>query len=442
MKIHIKLLKYLETLTITQGEGIGEPFKLLPWERRFIRGAFSTDGDAALSEGRGNGKTTLVAGIGAAALDGPLVVPRAETVITASSFAQGKIAYAHVIAFLEAKGHDLSDRKKWRIQDSANLATIENRDNKAVLKCLGSDPARAHGLAPILVIADEPAQWPGSTADRMNAALRTSMGKVPGSRMIALGTRPAAPDHFFQKMLDGGCDYSQSHHAAPDDPIFQVKTWRKANPSLNFMPHLLKRIRLEAADCKRDSALLPQFRALRLNQGTSDIEIQLLVDAGTWAAAEGQAQHTGPYCLGLDLGTSAAMSAAAGYWHETGALEVVACFGANPGLAQRGLSDGVGRRYVDMAKRGELLLSPGRISKLDDLLGAVLERWGAPAAIACDRWREDELRDELENMRFPRCELFIRGQGFLDGGQDTREFRRSLLNGEVTRPKADYCVTQ
>ena len=83
----------------------------------------------------------------------------------------------------------------------------------------------------------------------------------------------------------------------------QVRTWRKANPSLNYMPHLLERIRLEAADCKRDSALLPQFRALRLNQGTSDIEIQLLVSMlKPGYKPRDEAQHTGPYCLGLGLG--------------------------------------------------------------------------------------------------------------------------------------------
>ena len=424
----------MEGLTVTQGQGRGEPFRLLPWEKRFVRGAFNTTGDAALSIARGGGKTTLIAGIGAAAVDddGPLVERRAETVIVASSFDQGRIDFNHIRAFLEGKGRDLSDRKHWRVQDSTNRASIENRGTGAVVKCIGSDPKRAHGLAPVLVIADEPAQWPGTSTDAMHSALKTSMGKIPGSRMIALGTRPASPDHFFQKMLDGGAAYAQSHHAAPDDPIFQVRTWIKACPSLRYMPHLLARIRLEAADCKRDSALLPQFRALRLNQGTSDVEIQLLIDAETWAGAEGDAPHDGGYTLGLDLGTSAAMSAAAAYWHETGALETLACFGSVPGLPERGLSDGVGRRYVDFHNRGELLLSPGRVSKLDDLLGAVLERWGPPAAVCCDRWRESELRDELDALHFPRCQLVIRGMGYLDGGQDVREFRRAVLDGKVT----------
>ena len=427
------LISYLEGLTITQGHGRGEKINLLPWERRFVKGAFGVTGDAGLSVGRGNGKTTLIAGIGAGAVDddGPLVEPRAETVIVASSFDQGKIDFNHIIAFLEAKGHDLTDRKKWRVQDSVNKAVIENRTNRAVVKCIGGDPRRAHGLAPRLVIADEPAQWPSTTSDSMNAALKTSMGKIPGSRMIALGTRSNLVDHWFTKMLTGGAAYSQVHAAGPDDPPFQARTWHKANPSLRFMPFLLERIRTEAADAKMDSSLLPQFRALRLNQGVSDIEVQVLIDADTWRRAEADALMEGDYALGLDLGTSAAMSAAAGYWPSTGKLDAFACFGSIPGLSERGMKDGVGRKYLDMKTRGELILSQGRVSDLEDLLNDVLKRWGAPAALICDRWREDELRDALDKISFPACPLIIRGQGYLDGGTDVRDFRRAILSGLV-----------
>ncbi len=427
-----KLVDYLEGLEVTQGEGRGKPLVLLPWERKFVRGAFSVPGDAALSVGRGNGKTTLIAGVGGAALDGPLAVPRAETVIAASSFEQGKIDYNHILAFLQAAGHDLNARGTWRVQDSVNRAYIEHRPTKASVKCIGSDPQRAHGLAPVLVIADEPAQWPGTKTDAMHAALKTALGKIPGSRLIALGTRPAAPEHWFQKMLDGGCDYSQCHAANPKDNPFSKRAWHKANPSLKHMPHLLARIQAEAADARQDSTLLPMFRALRLNLGTSDHEIQMLLEADTWLSCE-RPLHIGAqgYALGLDLGTSASMSAASAYWPDTGCLDSLACFGDNPGLAERGLSDGVGGKYVEMEKRGELILSDGRVSNLGDLLNEVLERWGPPSAIVCDRWREAELRDALERLNFPRCQLIVRGMGYLDGGADVRDFRKAVLSGRV-----------
>ena len=198
------------------------------------------------------------------------------------------------------------------------------------------------------------------------------------------------------------------------------------------MPSLLARIRLEAADAKADPSLLPQFKALRLNLGVHDTEIQLLIAAETWARIEGIAEQSGDYCLGIDLGTTSSMSAAAAYFPDSGLLDTFACFGAIPGLAERGLSDGAGRAYIDMYNRRELILSEGRVSNIEDLLNEVLTRWGPPAAVACDTWREGELRDALDKMRFPKCALIVRRMGYLDGSEDVRSFRRACLSGAVT----------
>ena len=84
-----ELTDYLEGLEVTQGQGIGEPFRLLPWERRFIRGAFATDHDAALSVARGNGKTCLVSALGCSALEGPLAKERAEVLDCCLLFRSG-----------------------------------------------------------------------------------------------------------------------------------------------------------------------------------------------------------------------------------------------------------------------------------------------------------------------------------------------------------------
>ena len=78
---------YLAGLVVPQGRYAGQPFPVLPWQSRFVAGAFR-DGvlDAALSLGRGNGKTTLCAGLLAATVDkdGPLNSPNAESLLVAS----------------------------------------------------------------------------------------------------------------------------------------------------------------------------------------------------------------------------------------------------------------------------------------------------------------------------------------------------------------------
>ena len=273
MKPTQPLCDYLSGLTVSQGRRAGEPFLVLPWQQRFVRGAFA-DGvqSAALSVARGNGKTALLSGIAAATLDGPLAVPRGETLIVASSFEQARIAFEHVLAFM---GDRLADKGRWKVWDTAQQARIECKRTGARVRCLGSDPRRAHGLAPVLVLADEPAQWPPSTGERMVAALQTAAGKQPHSRFVSLGTRPADPEHWFSKALAGGADYAQAHAAGPDDPKFRKTTWAKANPSLAHMPDLEAAIRTEAGHARRDPGLLAAFDALRLNLGTEDTEISV-----------------------------------------------------------------------------------------------------------------------------------------------------------------------
>ena len=423
------LIAYLSGLTVTQGRLAGQAFGVLPWQRRFVRSAFTAGvQSAALSVARGNGKTALLSGIAAATLDGPLAVPRGETVIVASSFEQARIAFEHVIAFM---GDKLDDKRRWKVWDTAQQARIEDRRTGARVRCIGSDPRRAHGLAPVLVLADEPAQWPETTGERMVAALRTAAGKQPHSRFVALGTRPADAEHWFSKMLAGGADYAQSHAARADDPAFQKRTWAKANPSLAHMPDLVAAIRTEARQARQDPALMAAFEALRLNLGTEDAAVSTLLDAGLWQAIEGVTEVGGPAVCGVDLETSAAQSAVAAYWPQVGALACLAAFPAEPTLAERGLRDGASALYAECAKRGELLTLGRHTVDVRALMQAALDRFGRPARIVADRWREGDLRDALETARVPMAALEFRGMGFKDGAEDVRGFRKACADRRV-----------
>ena len=432
MKLDAALARYISGLTVTQGAGLGEPFRIFPWQQKFLRGLAGTDGDAALTIGRGNGKTALLAALALAHLDGPLAVPRSEIIFAASSFQQARIGFNHARAFLEARGEDLRDREKWRLHDNFQVAGIEFRPNRARLRVLGCDPRRAHGLAPALVVCDEPAQWEFSKSERMISALRTGLGKVPGSRLIAIGTRPASSDHWFSAMLRDA-DYAQIHAAPDGAPAFSKRTWARANPSMKYFPALAARIEKESRDAKRDPRRAAEFKALRLNLGTSETLEAFLLEPETWEriSALGEAPMSGPWALGLDLGTNAAMSAAAGYWPETGALRALAIFPSEPNLRERGVSDGVDEVYLRLAERGELFTAGGRAADVTALLRRVSDDWGRPDVISCDRWREAELRDSLGKVNFPHVPIEPRGQGFKDGAQNVRTFRQVVLEDAV-----------
>ena len=205
MTIAADLIRFLAGLTLAGGDHDGAPFTVLPWERRLIYGAFRGPGTVSFSAARANGKSALVAGIATAVVDpaGPLHGRRREAVCVASSFDQSRVIFEDVLHFLR-EAHDLGNRERWRVQDSANRATVEYRPTGARVRCIGSDPAKAHGLRPALALLDEPAQWDAAKQERMLAAIKTGMGKVPGSKLIALGTRPADDAHWFSRMLAGG----------------------------------------------------------------------------------------------------------------------------------------------------------------------------------------------------------------------------------------------
>jgi len=124
------------------------------------------------------------------------------------------------------------------------------------------------------------------------------------------------------------------------------------------------------------------------------------------------------------------MSASAAYF-DGGGLDAIAVFPEEPGLLERGRRDGIDRLCVDCAARGELYQAGLKVSDIGALLGACREQWGDPGPIVCDRWREAELRQALRLAEFPVCPLVTRGKGFLDRGQDVREFRRACLDGHV-----------
>ena len=433
-----ELSRYIQSLTVGQGRHAGEPFKLLTWQRRFLRGAFA-DGvsDAALSVSRANGKSVLVAAIGAASvdIDAPLVEPMGECIIVAASFQQGLVIFRHIKHFLlpTLTAHG----RRFRVADSMNAASILDRETGASVRVLGCNPKTMHGLQPRLIICDEVAQWEGHLRDSALSALSTSRGKIPDSRLIAIGTRPASTEHPFEKMLAGGADYSQVHAAGETDNPFRVRTWRKANPSLDHMPDLRAAIANEAKRAKQDATLLPQFEALRLNMGVSDVSQAVLIEASTWRRVESPEtpQIRRGYVLGLDLGQNAAMSAASAYDMDTGTLDTFAVFPEIPSLAERGLKDGVGNQYRIMHERGELIVRGERVSSISGLLGECVRRWGRPTAIVSDRWREAELRQELSNARFPAgAAVITRGQGFKDGAEDVRDFRKAILDGHVSAP--------
>ena len=429
-----RLIESLEEAPIGDGDLRGEPFRVLGFQRRFLRGAFRPGViRAGLSTGRGSGKTGLASALALDAIRpaGVLHAPGFETILIAASFQGARLAFEAVLVSLDLLG----ETEDYRIRDQQNLADIQHRRTGARLRVLGSDNKKSHGLRPNLVLADEPSMW-GPSGELLASALRTALGKRRGAKAVFFGTRPNDSEHFFARLLTESDPsvFAQTHTAAPNDPPFQKRTWLKANPGLDFGLPNVDVLRAEARLAKRDPAELATFRALRLNMGTSEVETAHLISAEAWAEVE--TAHlpppSGPMALGIDLGGTAAFSAAVAFWPVTGRLEGFVACGHDPPLAERERSDSVMGRYTAMLRAGELVQIGHRVVPVGPFLQEAVRRFGRPDAVSADRWRRGELLDGGAGLNLPAP--VFRGMGWRDGAEDVRAFRSAVLEGRIAAP--------
>ena len=407
-------------------------FNVLLWERRFFDEFVSTDCDVNISIPRANGKSAIASALACSVIDpdGPNHNAGDEITLVAASHRQAGIVFEDALGLLQNKT-GLS-RNEWRIANTMNSSLIEHRASGSRLRCVGSDPKKMHGLRSRWIIGDEAASWDSGKVESAFAAVGTSLGKRAGSRRILIGTRPADQDHPFSKALTDPDCLSIIYAADPDDDPLSWSTVRKANPSLGALPNLRKRLRQELKIASRDSSALASWRALRLNMGVSDCdESNHVLTADSWRSMESEtAEPVGPSFWGVDTAEGTSLCAVASFWPDSGRLEVVSCFPNIPTLKERGLRDGVGRLYQDCQQRGELILLGDHAPDLKALIKEALSRFGRPVRVVADRHRFTLLQDAIAST-IPNVPLIARGQGYIDGSEHVRTFRRAALEGRV-----------
>ena len=424
------LIRWAATMPVPSGDNAGEPWTVPPWQRRLLAAIVKPGVQViAATTARGNGKTSVAALIARAYLPGgPLYEPGAEVLVVSASHPQARL----VIDDLEAWRKD-----DWLSANSPQIARV--KAGGAQVRAVAANPRTLHGARASLIVADELTQW--QSPEKMYSALRTSLGKRPGSRMLCIGTPPmSGSGHVFDRLLNCGADVVLSYSATAADEeagrLGHRQTWRKANPSLDVLPSLENAIRAEWVEARNDPQALARFKALRLNMGTSDTSESVLLPPEAWERIETDIlpPREGPMVLGLDLGGSGAFTGACGFWPSSGRLEALATCGGIPDLIQRGRTDQVGGLYVAMHKAGELLPQAGRrVPDYGQFLGEVLGRWGPPSVIVCDRFREGELRDALDVARMPPGRPVIAwGGGWKDGSEDLRRFVRAVMERRVS----------
>lgn len=430
---------FLQKLRVPEGPLAGRAMRLAPFQKQFISGALSDDVTvAALSIGRGNAKTALAAGVALGSLLGRLgdKQPKREVVIGARTRDQGRICWNFVEGF--SRTLPTSTRKRLIFRRAPRLEIeFEGDGGSHVLKVIPADGKSALGGAPTLAILDERGHWERDKGDALEHALLSGLGKRGGKALII---STSAPDdaHPFSRWLDDETPgvYRQEHRPAPGLPADDLESILLANPgAVAGIGSSIEWLQAQARRAiARGGSTLTSFRLYNRNERVSGEARDVLLTTDEWLRCEAAdvPARTGPVVVGIDLGGSASMTAAAFYWPETGRLEVLGTFPSRPSLLDRGQADGVGERYTHMRDRGELSVLGDQTVPVAAWLVEVMRHIEGEtiAAITMDRYKQSELGEAIDKTGI-RAPLVWRGQGFRDGGEDCERFRRACFDGRV-----------
>ncbi len=433
-------IEFLETLKIPEGKMAGQPLRLAEFQKQFVRGALA-DGImvACLSIGRGNSKTATSAGLALAALMGVWDnQPKREILFCARNRDQSKTAYQFLVGFIEGLPED--EQERFIIRRGSKLEVEYSGNGGGLARCIAADGKSILGGAPTLCLMDERAAWEREKGDNLENAILSGLGKRDG-RALILST--SAPDdaNSFSRWLDEPPPgtYVQEHRPAFGLPADDLESLLQANPGategIGSTPEWL--VAQAKRAIARGGSALTSFRNLNRNERCSSEDRSVLVTVDEWLSAEVDPDQLpareGPCILGVDLGGSRSMSAAAFYWPESGRLEAIGTFPCAPSLADRGAADGVSGRYVEMQERGELSVMGDATVPPGPWLAEIVRQLDGiqPACIVGDRFRHAEFIEAMEKAGLARVPFLWRGFGWKDGSEDIERFRRALFDGEV-----------
>lgn len=296
--------KFIQTfLKVPHGAQELRKFRLQPFQKEIIRGAFAPDVLTALvSIPRSNGKTMLAAGLALAEM---FVGPRsAEVLCVASNAGQA----GHVLKYARQM-IALSPELAERVQVYADRLYLP--ENDATLMPLSAEPSALHGFNPSLLIVDE---LHVVTEEVWEAATSVD-GKRPEQLTLAISTPAASSESVMWRLVQHGRrgddpSFYFREWAAPDGcDVNDREAWRIANPALTCPQPFLRATVLAA---KLQSLREPTFRQLRLGQWVTGVDAWL--PWGTWeaCAAPREVSPTEPVVMGFDGSASGDSTALVG----------------------------------------------------------------------------------------------------------------------------------
>lgn len=443
-----RAIEAIEKLQVPQGRHAGELIHLADFQRQFVTGALAEGVNVGvLSIARGNGKSALAAALAVTHLIGAWgAQAQREIVIAARTADQASIAFRYALTLFESLPAEVRGDYSTR-QHPHFLLTVNDDDGPHTLRAISADGKSALGGSPTLVLMDERAAWRPGRGLEMESALMTSIGKRQG-RALIISTSAQDDANDFSRWLDAppvGC-YTQEHRPAPGLPADDLESLLIANPGaeagIGTPIKLLLRSAQQAE--QRGGPALSAFRNLVRNERTAADTRQVLVALDDWlrCTVDTLPPREGPVIIGLDLGSSASMTASAFYWPQTQRLEVKGFFPQHPSLLERGNNDRVGDIYEQMREDGDLFLLGDRTVPIRAWIAATIDFAGESRidAIVCDRFKRAEFLEGLA-AEDVKARIVFFGQGYRDGAESVRRFQRYVLTRQIKATKSRLLMT-
>ena len=402
---------------------------LEPFQSRFLKAALAPGVHlACMSTPRGNGKSRLAAYLVERLLTpgDSLFQPSTESVLCAASIEQARIVARFARATLEPLGG-------YRFLDSATRVAITHVQSNTRLRVIGSNGKTAMGLVGCpFAICDEPGSWTTVGGQLLFDAVETAKGK-PGSPLRSLYVGTLAPSmsgwwHSLALSKSGQGRAIMCLQGRPDrwDQWNEIK---RCNPLTKVSAPFRKQLRAELAAAQADSRLKARFLSYRLNLPSADESTMLLsTDDFERLVERPVAAPNGRPIIAIDLGSGRAWSAAVAIW-ESGRVECLAVAPGIPDVAAQERRDQVaGGTYAMLVDTGKLRLAHGlRVQPPSALYQAVVEEWGQPELVICDRFRINELSDVVNGTQ-----VIPRVSRWSESGDDIRALRRLVKDGPLS----------
>lgn len=449
-----KVIRFIENLIVPSGEGQGEPFRLQPWQKEFIRDLYEPHGKdgkrivrrAILSVGRKNGKSALIAALVLVHLIGPEAIVHGEIYSAANDRDQASIIFKVAKQIVEA-----DNELRGLITIVPSTKTMVGRRTGSVFRAVSSESGGKHGLNPSFVIYDELAQ--AKNRDLYDV-LDTSMGARAEPLFAVISTQSNDPEHILSQLIDdglSGVDPTIVCHlyAVPDevDDIYNENVWRLANPALGTF-RSLKDLQAIADKAQRLPAEETKFRNLYLNQRVSPTAS--LIPAKLWKDCVGDAaiKDGEQVYLGLDLSSTNDLTALMMGSASDDVTRVVPYFWKPVELLKEHSDRDFGagnNRYVLWRDQGQLLTTPGRAIHPQTIamhIAELCERYQV-LGLAFDRWRMDDLLRELDRVGLATykdgekgsgLKIVPWGQGFTGMAPAVDALERAVIEKSIVHP--------